>query len=166
MAFTRLRNSTFGARTETTPYTYIAPTSAYGLLLRQDMGANLNREFLEDDTLNGSLSHSPSEPGMWSDDLGGMISVYARSGGTGSTVPEFAVILESIIGNQVDATDNTVAAGATTTAFDTGTAPADLEVGQLILVTVGDCVRAYAGNHGNTDDRTRCNGYYCLAAIV
>lgn len=137
MAFTRLQNTTLGAKEEATPYTYEAPSATDGILLRADMEVNLDREFLEDDTLNGSLTKVASEPGMWSDDLGGMIPVYARAGGSGGSEPEFAVLLKSIMGEQADNTDNTVdnsLADAKTSAFKLTTNPADLEAGQLIVV--------------------------------
>ena len=136
-SLTRLRNSSFGAKKEGTSYTYEAPDATDGITVRQDVEVNLNREFLEDDTIVGTLSHSPSEPGMWSDDLGGMLPVYARSGGNG-TVPEFSVLMENAFGSQVDNADETVdddPAMATTTTF-TLTGATTYTAGQLILVDI------------------------------
>jgi len=139
MAFTRLNNTTLGVKKEATPYTYEAPAATDGLLLRQDLELNLDREFLEDDTISGTLSKSKSVVGMWSDDLGGMIPVYARSGGTGGgSTPECHYLLESLFGTQLDATDNTVKDDTPRSAYSfvLGTHPTDMEVGQLIIVDV------------------------------
>lgn len=139
MSLTRLLNSSVGVKKESTSYTYEDPAATDGITIRQDLEVNLNREFLEDDTINGSFSHVPSEPGMWSDDLGGMLPVYLRSGGTAGSIPEFSVLMENAFGSQQDNTDNTVddtLTDATTTSFKLTTNPADLVVGQLILVDV------------------------------
>jgi hypothetical protein len=83
--------------------------------------------------------------GRWGE---GSLTLELRGSGTAGTAPEFAALLETLLGTQV----STVAGTATTPTTTTFDSTLDLAVGQLVRVAVGSGfeVRRISGKTGTS----------------
>ena len=111
---TQLRNTDFYVKEEVTEGILITNTNSDAIKITQDsLDANLNRELLENMYLNSHLGRDAPQPGMWSDDLGGAVGLYAR-GGASTPQPDCHVWLKCLFGSEVTQAADTVAAGTLT----------------------------------------------------
>jgi hypothetical protein len=133
---TLLRNTKVAIREETTEGTLIAEQAGSAVLPRADgISFNINRELLETGYMTGSLSKTAPIPGMYDDDLGWTLPVYARGKGT-LAAPDWSVAMKSAFGSQNANTDDAIAAAPapTTDSFTADSGSNDFSLGQLIRI--------------------------------
>lgn len=133
--FTVLEKTKLAIREEATEGTLIAEQAASALLPRKEgIGVNIGREMLEGGYMTGSFSETAPEPGMYGDDLGWTLPVFARGKGT-LTAPDWSVAMKSLMGKQEAHTDSTIKALTTPTTISfESTAVPDVVTGQLIKI--------------------------------
>ena len=133
--FTPFENTKVSIRKEATEGTLIAEEAASAVLVRKEgFEPRIPRDVLEGGYMTGSFSKTAPEPGMYGDDLGFTLPVFARGKGT-LTYPDWHVAMESLMGIEVAATAGTIKAATTptTTSFEATDVP-DAVKGQLIRV--------------------------------
>lgn len=106
------RASVLGIKKETKPGTFEEPTAATDYMaLQPDFSIDPSTEELTNDEIKNSLANSKSIQGLESPSGSG--SHYFRASGTEGTAPDYALILESSFGSQVDvATERDTVAGS------------------------------------------------------
>ncbi len=138
-----LRSQRISLEEETTEGTPVAET-ANGAVMTSEDGAelNLDKELIEGAMMSGSFSKSAPLVGMDSDDLGITIPTKMRGIGTlGAHGPDWQMMMKSIMGEELRATEGTLLGTGTALVPKLKTGLADIEVGQLLYFKTQDVIR-------------------------
>jgi len=113
-----LKNTVFSYREESVVGT--APSDSDNtaiVLVRTDTPATwtLGREILETRYMNGVLGRNPPQIGMYNEDIGYVIPVFARGAGTQGVAPDYSLLLKHTMGGLNAPTGGVVAAAPTST---------------------------------------------------
>ena len=138
-----LRSQRVSLEEETTEGTPVAET-ANGAIMTSEEGAeiNLDRDLLEGKMMSGSFSKDAPKPGMWSDDIGIIIPTKMRGIGTlGAHGPDWHMLMKSIMGSELRATEGTLLGTGTAKIPKLKTGLGDIEVGQLLYFVNQDVIR-------------------------
>lgn len=130
-----LLNTKMSVVAEVTPGTAVAEDGDGAFTFTADeLAFNLAKEMIEDDSITGSFTKLAPQAGRYNPNLGFTVKFQARGKGT-KTVPEWALFLESIMGQQNANTDNAVKSTPTPTTYKVTTNVAnDFDKGQLVMI--------------------------------